>query len=50
MQGAVINICGQTVPPVLLVVCDQMFGTGHLNEHEHSTHASFGKVRTTPLL
>jgi len=37
MQGAVIDIRGETVPPMFLAVCDQMFGTGHLSENERAT-------------
>jgi len=43
MQGAVINIRGQTVSPMLLVVRDQMLGTSHLNENEYHVNTSFGK-------
>ena len=50
MQGAVIDVRGQTVPPVFLVVCDKVFGTGHLNEDERGIYTSFEKARTTPVL
>ena len=50
MQSTVIDICGQTVPPVFLVVCDQVFGAGHLNENEHGIYTGFWKALTTPVL
>jgi len=50
MQGAVVDIRGQTVPPVFLVVCNQVFGTGHLNEDERGIYTGFEKARTTPVL
>ena len=31
VEGAIIDVSGQTIPPVLLVVRDQVFGAGHLN-------------------
>ena len=50
MQGAVVDVRGHSVPPVLLVVCDQMFGAGHLNENEHDLYTSIREERTTPVL
>ena len=50
MQGAVIDVRGKTVPPVFLVVCDQVFGTSHLNEDERGIPTSFEKAHTTPVL
>jgi hypothetical protein len=35
VQGPIVDIGGRTVPPMLLIVRDQMFSTGHLNEYEH---------------
>ena len=34
VQSAIVDVGGKTVPPVFLVVCDQVFSAGHLNGHE----------------
>ena len=50
MQGAIVDVRGQTVSPMLLIVCNKMFGAGHLNQNEHPIYTSFWKARTTPVL
>lgn len=41
VQGAIIDVRGQTIPPVFLVVRDQMFGAGHLYECENRIYGRF---------
>ena len=36
MQGAIVDVGGETIPPMLLIVCDQMFRAGHLIECQGS--------------
>ena len=50
VQGPIIDIRGQTIPPVFLIVCDQMFSASHLNGCEYEVCRCPYKVRTTPVL